>query len=39
MDFEQGYVYELMEKGGPTDVRQPYFKGKCFKVGTLPLSN
>lgn len=26
MDYEAGYVYELMEKGGPTDVREPYFK-------------
>lgn len=22
MDYEAGYVYELMEKGGPTDVRE-----------------
>mgnify|MGYP003486143389 CR=1 FL=1 len=26
MDYPPGYVYELMEKGGPTDVREPYFK-------------
>ena len=26
MDYEAGYVYDLMEKGGPTDVREPYFK-------------
>ena len=26
MDYTPGYVYELMEKGGPTDVREPYFK-------------
>ena len=26
MDFEKGYVYELMDKGGPTDNRQPYFR-------------
>ena len=26
MNYTQGYVYELMEKGGPTDVREPYFK-------------
>ena len=25
MEHEQGYVYELMDKGGPTDVREPYF--------------
>ena len=26
MEYEKGYVYKLMEKGGPTDVREPYFK-------------
>ncbi|WP_242835548.1 hypothetical protein [Butyrivibrio sp. AC2005] len=26
MAYEAGYVYDLMEKGGPTDVREPYFK-------------
>ena len=26
MDYTPGYVYELMENGGPTDVREPYFK-------------
>lgn len=26
MDYEKGYVYELMDKGGPTDVREGYFK-------------
>ena len=26
MDYKEGYVYELMENGGPTDVREPYFK-------------
>ena len=26
MDYETGYVFELMEQGGPTDVREPYFK-------------
>ena len=26
MDYKAGYVYELMENGGPTDVREPYFK-------------
>ena len=26
MDFEKGYVYELMDKGGQTDNRQPYFR-------------
>ena len=26
MDYTEGYVFELMEQGGPTDVREPYFK-------------
>ena len=26
MEYENGYVFDLMEKGGPTDVREPYFK-------------
>ena len=26
MDYKKGYVYELMEQGGPTDVRESYFK-------------
>lgn len=26
MEYEKGYVYELMDKGGPTDVREGYFK-------------
>lgn len=26
MDYRQGYVYELMDNGGPTDVRESYFK-------------
>ena len=26
MNYTPGYVYELMEKGGTTDVREPYFK-------------
>ena len=26
MDYEKGYVFDLMEQGGPTDVREPYFK-------------
>ena len=25
MDYEKGYVYELMDKGGPTRVTEPYF--------------
>lgn len=26
MDYKQGYVYDLMDAGGPTDVHEPYFK-------------
>ena len=26
MSYEAGYVYELMDQGGPTDVREAYFK-------------
>ena len=26
MDYEQGYVYELMDQGGPTDTREPFFR-------------
>lgn len=26
MEYKAGHVFELMEKGGPTDVREPYFQ-------------
>ena len=26
MEYDKGYVYKLMDEGGPTDVREPYFK-------------
>ena len=26
MEYEKGYVYELMDRGGPTDTRQSYFR-------------
>lgn len=26
MEYEKGYVYKLMDQGGPTDVREAYFK-------------
>lgn len=26
MDYKSGYVYELMNAGGPTDTREPYFR-------------
>ena len=25
MEYPKGYVFELMAKGGPTDIREPYF--------------
>lgn len=25
MEYKKGHVYELMDAGGPTDVREPYF--------------
>ena len=26
MEYKKGYVYELMDQGGPTDVKESYFK-------------
>ncbi|MGN1388281.1 MAG: sugar O-acetyltransferase [Bulleidia sp.] len=26
MNYEKGYVYQLMDQGGPTDVRESYFR-------------
>lgn len=26
MDYRKGYVYELMDQGGPTSTKEPYFK-------------
>ena len=26
MEYEKGYVYKLMDEGGPTDNREPYFR-------------
>ena len=26
MEYTKGYVYELMDQGGPTDNREPYFR-------------
>ena len=26
MSFKKGYVYQLMEQGGPTDIREEYFQ-------------
>ena len=41
MDYEKGYVFDLMEQGGPTDVREPYFKDAVdhvLKFGLMGLS-
>ena len=33
MEYPKGYVFELLEKGGPTDVREPYFmEAKVIKM-------
>ncbi len=37
MDYEKGYVFDLMEQGGPTDVREPYFKGSWRLKGYFTL--
>ena len=49
MEYKEGYVYELMDKGGPTDVREPYFKEAvdemmrarilCFKANQTSPDN
>ena len=26
MEYQKGYIYELMDRGGPTTVTEPYFK-------------
>ena len=26
MEYEKGYVYQLMDRGGPTDTRESYFR-------------
>lgn len=46
MDYNKGYVYELMDSGGPTDCTQPYFgeaseemlraRTLCFKANSVP---
>ena len=31
MEYAKGYVYELMDQGGPTDNREPYdVEHKCL---------
>ncbi|MCD8372487.1 MAG: hypothetical protein LUD27_04200 [Clostridia bacterium] len=45
MDYKKGYVYELMDNGGPTDCRESYFteaaeemmraRTLCFKANNV----
>ena len=45
MEYEKGYVYDLMDQGGPTDVWEAYFKEAmdemmrartlCFKANMI----
>ena len=47
MSYPKGYVFELMEKGGPTDVREEYFgeaiaemersRDLCQKANKMPV--
>ena len=37
MEYENGYVYELMDKGGPTKVTEPYFKATPHNPRLTPL--
>ena len=32
MEYQKGYVYKLMDQGGPTDVREPYFKEAVIEM-------
>lgn len=32
MEYEKGYVYKLMDQGGPTDVRESYFKEASLEM-------
>ena len=35
LDYEKGYVFDLMEQGGPTDVREPYFKDAVDEMAKI----
>jgi len=35
LEYEKGYVYYLMDKGGPTDVRETYFKEAVDAAGAV----
>lgn len=32
VNYEKGYVYKLMDQGGPTDVRESYLKEASEKM-------
>lgn len=32
VNYEKGYVYKLMDQGGPTDVIESYFKEASEKM-------
>lgn len=32
MEYDKGYVYKLMDQGGPTDVREAYFKEASMEM-------
>ena len=32
MEYEKGYVYKLMDQGGPTDCTESYFKEASEKM-------
>ena len=38
MDYEKGYVYRLMDQGGPTDCTESYFKEAVDEMMRGPLS-
>lgn len=31
-EYKEGYVYQLMDQGGPTDCREPYFKEASLEM-------
>ena len=49
MEYEKGYVYKLMDKGGPTNASEPYFKEAseemirarrlCQQANETPIDN
>ena len=37
MNYEKGYVYKLMDQGGPTDTREPYFREAVDVATAKPI--